>query len=293
MTTLEVIQSYPGLWVGIIFILGLLIGSFLNVVIYRLPVMMERSWKSECRLILEIDTEEASETESKFNLAFPTSHCPHCKAEVKPWQNIPVFSFLLLKGRCHACQQPISIRYPAIELVTAVISGVVAWHFGPTPSMWLALLLSWALIALTMIDFDHKLLPDQITLPILWLGLIANSFNMFCTLPDAVWGAVAGYLTLWSVYWLFKLLTGKEGMGFGDFKLLAALGAWFGWQALPMIILLSSLVGAVLGTLFLIFSRQGRNTAIPFGPYLAGAGWISLIWGQDLLDAYLNFVGLA
>jgi leader peptidase (prepilin peptidase)/N-methyltransferase len=288
---LEALQSYPLFMITAAVIIGLLVGSFLNVVIYRLPVMMEREWKNECRLILEIDDESKAEP-SKFNLAYPNSRCPNCNAAIKPWQNIPVLSFIALKGQCANCSTKISIRYPIIETVTGVMSGIIAWQLGAPYVVLAALMLTWALIALTMIDADHKLLPDQITLPLLWAGLLVNSFAMFVPLGDAVWGAIVGYLSLWSVYWIFKLLTGKEGMGYGDFKLLAALGAWMGWQAIPIIILLSSLVGAVVGSIILIANKQGRNTAIPFGPYLAAAGWIAFLWGEQITSAYFKLMGL-
>lgn len=286
----DALAYYPLIYIGGSVIIGLMVGSFLNVVIYRLPIMMEREWKQECRLILELEPEQSA-TEP-FNLAQPRSCCPHCQAPIKAWQNIPVISYLLLRGRCASCRQPISARYPIIEAITGLISGVVAWYFGWSAAMLAALGLSWALLALTMIDVDHKLLPDQITLPLLWAGLVLNSFSIFVPLQDAVWGAIGGYLSLWTVYWLFKIFTGKEGMGFGDFKLLAALGAWMGWQKLAPIIILSSLVGAVVGSILLFATRQGRDTAIPFGPYLAAAGWIALLWGDELLQAYLEYSGL-
>ena len=274
-------------------ILGLLVGSFLNVVIYRLPLMMEREWTSQCKSLLEIDEADNTEDEqSAFNLVTPNSHCPKCDSPIKAWQNIPVVSYLMLGGKCHNCKTPISKRYPIIEFITGLLSCLVIWHFGANGQGGAMLLLTWALVTLTMIDFDHQLLPDSITLPFLWLGLIANSFGLFCSLPEALWGAVFGYLSLWSVYWLFKLVTGKEGMGHGDFKLLAVLGAWFGWQLLPMIILLSSLVGAIVGIFLLVLKNKGKSVPIPFGPYLAAAGFIAAIWGEELTRAYLNYAGL-
>ena len=288
---LEYLGNYPPLYIGGSIILGLIVGSFLNVVIYRLPVMMEREWKRECRLILEL-ADDSEEPPPRFNLAYPNSCCPKCNAPIKPWQNIPVISYLALGGKCANCKAPISVRYPIIEAVTGVLSGVAAWYFGYEPATLMALGFTWALICLTMIDADHQLLPDQITLPLLWAGLLVNSFAMFVPLADAVWGAIGGYLSLWCVYWGFKLLTGKEGMGYGDFKLLAALGAWMGWQSLLVIILLSSLVGAVVGSIILALSKQGRGTPIPFGPYLAAAGWIALIWGDQIVDGYLHFSGI-
>ncbi len=287
----QLFTEYPALLIAGCLVLGLLVGSFLNVVIYRLPKMMERQWRSECRTILSLEP-EVSTADSDFNLAFPQSHCPSCQAPIKPWQNIPIVSWLLLKGRCGNCKTSISIRYPIIELCAGLLAALAAWYFGATWQLPLVLVLVWALLAMTMIDIDHQLLPDQITLPLLWLGLLANTQGVFVPLADAVWGAAAGYLVLWSVFHLFKLLTGKEGMGYGDFKLLAALGAWMGWQMLPLIILLSSLVGAVIGSLVLLAQRRGHATPIPFGPYLAGAGLIALFWGQALIDGYLQFAGL-
>jgi leader peptidase (prepilin peptidase)/N-methyltransferase len=293
MTIIEALTAFPAMAITVAVIFGLMVGSFLNVVIYRLPVMMEREWKQECRLILALDDADTAPPESdKFNLAVPHSHCPHCKAAIKIWQNIPVVSYLLLKGRCANCQVSISARYPIIEAISGLLAGVIVWQLGATPPAFFALLLTWSLISLTMIDADHTLLPDQITLPLLWLGIAANIFGVYVPLADAVWGAIAGYLSLWSIYWAFKLLTGKEGMGYGDFKLLAALGAWLGWQAIPVIILLSSLVGAVVGSIMLVMAKKGRNTAIPFGPYLAAAGWIALLWGDQLTQAYFQFAGI-
>ncbi len=292
MQFLETLNQFPLLYLSGTVILGLMIGSFLNVVIYRLPVMMEREWKSECRLILELDEPQSPTKPETFNLATPNSRCPNCNSAIKPWQNIPVLSYVLLKGRCSNCSTSISARYPIIEAVTGIMSGIIAWQLGASPQALAALVFTWCLISLTMIDADHKLLPDQITLPLLWGGLLLNTFGLFVPLHDAVWGAIGGYLSLWCVYWGFKLLTGKEGMGYGDFKLLAALGAWMGWQSLLVIILLSSLVGAIVGTIILIASKQGRDTAIPFGPYLAAAGWISLLWGDQIVNTYLQFSGL-
>ena len=292
MDLLNILQAYPAATVAIVIVIGLLVGSFLNVVIYRLPVMMEREWKSECKLILDPDGPDEEPAES-FNLAFPHPHCPNCDAPIRAWQNIPVISYVLLRGQCANCKVSISARYPIIEAVTALMSAVIAWQLGASLEMLAALFFTWSLIALTMIDADHKLLPDQITLPLLWAGLLLNSFSLFVPLYDAVWGAIGGYLSLWSVYWLFKILTGKDGMGYGDFKLLAALGAWLGWQSLLVIILLSSLVGAIVGSIILLANKQGRNTAIPFGPYLAAAGWIAFLWGDQIIDAYLRFSGLS
>jgi leader peptidase (prepilin peptidase) / N-methyltransferase len=269
-------------------LLGLIIGSFLNVVIYRLPVMMQRDWRQQAREVLELPEELKQDT---FNLILPNSCCPNCGHQIRSWENIPVVSYLVLRGKCAGCQAPISKRYPLIELACGLLSGYVAYHFGFGWQAAGMLLLTWGLLAMSMIDCDHQLLPDSIVLPLLWLGLIANHFGLFASLEDALWGAIAGYLSLWSVYWLFKLLTGKEGMGYGDFKLLAMLGAWGGWQILPLTILLSSLVGAVLGVVLLRLRNQETSTPIPFGPYLAIAGWIALLWGDQITGTYLQFAG--
>jgi leader peptidase (prepilin peptidase)/N-methyltransferase len=275
-------------------VIGLLVGSFLNVVIYRLPVMMEREWQLHAREILGQPADGDSEA---FNLLTPRSRCPSCETPVAPWHNIPVISWLLLRGRCASCSAPIAGRYPLVELATGLLSGLLVWEFGLTPETGALLLLLWALIALTMIDIDHQLLPDSITLPLLWLGLAFSLFHQdgnsrFPGPADAIVGAIAGYLLLWSVYWLFKLLTGKEGMGYGDFKLLAALGTWLGWQMLPLVILLSALVGSIIGIGMIVFLGRDRQMQIPFGPYLAGAGLIALLWGQRILDAYLGVSAL-
>ncbi len=265
-------------------LLGLCIGSFLNVVIHRLPRMMETDWRAQCA---ELRGEPAP-AEERFNLVVPRSRCPHCGHAIGALENIPLLSYLFLRGRCVGCQTPISARYPTVEALTGLLSAYTVWHFGPGAQAIGALLLIWALVALTFIDIDTQLLPDSITLPLVWLGLLFNLDGTFVKLQPAVIGAVAGYLSLWSVYWLFKLVTGKEGMGFGDFKLLAALGAWLGWQMLPAIILLSSVVGAVVGIALIVLSRQGRNVPIPFGPYLAAAGIIALFWGPTLTQRYLQ-----
>ena len=267
-------------------VLGLLVGSFLNVVIYRLPIMMQREWQSQAREFLELPAESDG---VPFNLLLPHSRCPHCDHRIRAWENIPLVSWLALRGQCSACKAPISKRYPLVELACGLLSGYVAWHFGFTWQAGAMLLLTWGLLAMSMIDVDHQLLPDSLVLPLLWLGLIVNSFGLFASLTDALWGAVAGYLSLWSVYWLFKLVTGKEGMGYGDFKLLAMLGAWGGWQVLPLTILLSSVVGAVLGTIMLRMQKAESSTPIPFGPYLAIAGWIALLWGEQITASYLQF----
>ena len=266
--------------------LGLMVGSFLNVVILRLPKMMEQGWRQECCELLD----QPLSDEPSLTLSYPGSQCPGCGTPIKPWQNIPVISWLLLRGQCAQCRMRISARYPFVELVTGLLSGCAAWHFGFGPEAITALVLIWVLIALTGIDMDTQLLPDSMTLPLLWLGLGVNLFAVWTPLPSAVMGAMLGYGSLWSVYWLFKLVTGKEGMGYGDFKLLGALGAWFGWQAVPLMILLSSFVGAALGIAILIARRQGRDTPIPFGPYLAGAGLLTLFFGDTLTTEYLQLV---
>ena len=266
--------------------LGLIVGSFLNVVILRLPKMMEQGWQRECCEVLD----QPSPVQEPISLSHPGSHCPGCGAAIKPWQNIPVISWLVLRGRCARCGMGISVRYPAVELITGVLSGLVAWHFGFGIEALSALALIWMLVALTGIDIDTQLLPDSITLPLLWLGLAVNLFAVWTPLSSAVMGAMLGYGSLWSVYWLFKLVTGKEGMGYGDFKLLGALGAWFGWQAVPLMILLSSFVGAALGIAILLSKRQGRDTPMPFGPYLAGAGLLTLFFGDTLIAEYLQLV---
>ena len=273
---------------------GLTIGSFLNVVIHRLPRMLFTNWRNECEQFLRENNESPlfiDKTNGNYNLAVPRSSCPSCNAAIKAWQNIPVLSYLLLGGKCGNCKTTISLRYPVVEIITGLMSGVVVYQLGFTQGAGLALLLTWSLIVLTLIDADHQLLPDNITLPLLWLGLAANSFGVFIDLQSAVIGAIAGYLSLWSVYWMFKLLTGKEGMGFGDFKLLAALGAWMGWQQLPLIIILSSLVGAIYGIAAIIFAGKDKSKPIPFGPYLAVAGWIAFFWGDTINQLYLSSLG--
>ena len=268
-------------------LLGLCIGSFLNVVIHRLPRMMEAEWQAQCA---ELRGEHLATITPALTLASPRSRCPACGHAISALENIPLLSYFLLRGKCSGCAQPISLRYPLIELITAIITAYAAWHFGPTAKTIGAMLLLWALVALTFIDFDTQLLPDAITLPLLWLGLLFNLDNTFVDLGSAVIGAMGGYLALWSVYWLFKLATGKDGMGFGDFKLLAALGAWLGWQMLPAIILLSSVVGAGVGITLILFARHGRNVPIPFGPYLAAAGALTLFFGRTITQAYLGLI---
>ena len=273
---------------AIVGLLGLCVGSFLNVVIHRLPKMMEQEWQAQCA---ELRGETLSPASAALTLSTPRSRCPACGHQISALENIPLISYLLiLKGKCSGCGMSISPRYPIIEAATALLSAYTAWHFGPTLAMAGALLLVWSLIALAAIDLDTQLLPDSITLPLLWLGIAFNLAGAFVDLPTSIIGAMAGYLALWSVYWLFKLTTGKEGMGYGDFKLLAALGAWLGWQMLPTIILLSSVVGAIVGISLIVAARHGRNVPIPFGPYLAAAGVIALYWGPQLTNRYLGLI---
>ena len=286
MSFLELLQTVPAAFVGVCLILGLMVGSFLNVVIHRLPKMLELGWRQQCA---ELRGEEAAAGPT-YNLIVPRSACPHCHHAISAWENIPIVSYLLLRGKCKGCGAAISPRYPIIEAISGMLCAYAAWHFGFGWAAAGALLLIWALLALTAIDFDTQLLPDDITLPLLWAGLLFNLSGTFTNLHSAMLGAVFGYLALWSVFWLFKLATGKEGMGYGDFKLLAALGAWMGWQMLPLIILLSSAVGAVVGITLIVATRHGRNVPIPFGPYLAGGGLIALFWGQTLTQNYLQLI---
>lgn len=279
---LELLTQERWLLLTVACVLGALIGSFLNVVIYRLPVMMERAWEDE--IALAQDREPAAR--ERFNLVVPRSRCGQCGHVITALENIPLVSWLFLRGRCSACGTPISARYPLVEALTALLFVACAWTFGATVQAGAAMFFCAVLVALTGIDLDTQLLPDQLTLPLLWLGLLLNLFGLFARLPDAVVGAAAGYLVLWSVYWIFKLATGREGMGYGDFKLLGALGAWFGWQALPMLLLVSSVVGAVVGIAILIVQKKGRHTAIAFGPYLAIAGLITLFFGSQLRQMF-------
>ncbi len=297
----EILASTLWLLALVIFILGLLVGSFLNVVIHRLPIMMDRDWQAQAREMLanEIASSAPAESSAPYNLIVPRSRCPKCNAEITALQNIPVVSWLYLRGKCANCSAPISARYPTVELVTAVLSAAVALKFGWHWQTLFALIFTWSLVALTVIDIDHTLLPDAITLPLLWLGLLLSLFWHVGLAPpaptdphSAILGAICGYLVLWSVYWAFKLATGKEGMGYGDFKLLGALGAWMGWQMLPLVLLLSALTGAILGLALIVLRGRDRNVPIPFGPYLAAAGWIALMWGPQISGGYMAFAGL-
>jgi leader peptidase (prepilin peptidase)/N-methyltransferase len=266
-------------------IFGLLIGSFLNVVIHRLPKMMQRDSDN----YVAMESGQPLPHTDRYNLVVPRSACPHCGHQISALENVPIASYLFLRGKCIACKAPISIRYPLVELLSAGISAALAWHFGTGLPGLATLLFAYLLITMTFIDADTQLLPDDLTFPLLWSGLLINLHGAFVPLNEAVIGAVAGYLVLWCVYWLFKLTTGKEGMGYGDFKLLAALGAWLGWKMLPVIILFSSVVGAAVGIAMIVFARRGRNNPIPFGPYLAAAGMLALFYGKAITEAYLGF----
>jgi leader peptidase (prepilin peptidase)/N-methyltransferase len=291
----------PLLFAASAVVVGLVVGSFLNVVIYRLPIMLEREWQGQARELLAAGAASvpASTSSERFTLSHPRSACPTCKAPIKAWQNVPLLSWVLLKGRCAACSVKISIRYPLVELLTGLLSAAVAWHFGFGTAAGCALLVTWSLIALTGIDMDHQLLPDGITLPVMWLGLLAAVLIgpvLGAPLPvspfESVLGAACGYLSLWLVYQVYRLITGKEGMGFGDFKLFALLGAWLGYKLLPLIILLSAGTGAVLGIGMIVARGRDRAAPMPFGPYLASAGWIAMMWGNELVDGYMRISGM-
>ena len=285
----EVFSAFPVFFLLSVGALGLVIGSFLNVIIHRLPIMLERQWREECQQFLAIECDKVA-TAEPYNLAVPRSHCPGCGRSLGVLENIPVISYLMLRRQCAGCGVEIPVRYPVVEIITALLSVIVAWQFGATTHMVAALILTWGLIVLSVIDFDRQLLPDVITLPLLWLGLLLSIFGIFSDSNASIIGAVLGYLSLWSVFQLFRLITGKEGMGFGDFKLLAVLGAWLGWLHLPLIILLSSVVGAVVGLLMILLMGHDRRLPIPFGPYLAAAGWVALIWGDRLNALYLGWI---
>lgn len=294
---IELIANNLILLIGLAAIFGLIIGSFLNVVIYRLPVMLHSMWVSECSDFLKEQTGSAPSTNqpqesSTFNLAWPSSHCTHCKHKLGLLENIPVLSYVFQGGKCKHCKKGIPLRYPAVEMLTAIMTAMVVIHFGLNWVAWLALILTWGLIALSFIDLDHQILPDDLTLPLLWFGLFINCFLVFTTPSDAIIGAIAGYLSFWIVYQLFKFLTGKEGMGHGDFKLMALLGAWLGWQAIPLIIILSSFVGAIVGITLILFKGHDKTKPIPFGPYIAFAGWIALLWGDIIISKYFHYLGI-
>ena len=295
--TTALLATSPLIFAGSLFVVGLVIGSFLNVVIYRVPIMLEREWQAQAADVLAATPPQRAD--QRFNLATPRSACPACKAPIKAWQNIPVLSWLALRGRCAACKVNISVRYPMVELSTGLLTAWVAWHFGFGTTALCALVVTWMLIALAGIDIDHQLLPDTLTLPLMWLGLLASTVigpvdGLALPVPpkDAIIGAAAGYVSLWLVYQLFKLITGKEGMGYGDFKLFAALGAWLGWKVLPLIILLSAATGAILGVSMILLRGRDRAAPMPFGPYLAVAGWIAMMYGDSLVNGYLHISGL-
>jgi len=303
MTVLDLLATAPALLIGSAFMFSLLIGSFLNVVIHRLPVMLDRQWREQASEMLAdasgASPQPTAHSPQPYNLVTPRSACPHCNAPIRAHQNIPVVSYVLLGGKCASCGAGISPRYPIVELATAILSAAVVWRFGWHWQSAATLLFTWALVALTVIDLDHQILPDIITLPLLWLGLLLSlAWHAGLSQPipsdpaSAIIGGAAGYLTLWSVYWAFKLLTGKEGMGYGDFKLFGAFGAWMGWQMLPLILLLSAFAGAVVGIVLIVARGRDRNIPIPFGPYLAAAGWIALMWGPQIVSGYLSISGL-
>ncbi len=285
----------PILAYTVVGLISICVGSFLNVVIHRLPLMMERAWKEECRELLSESSDQEGHdhgAEPALNLATPRSFCPHCGRQISAMENIPLLSYLFLRGKCRGCRAPISLRYPTVELLTMVLSLVVYWHFGWGWQTLAILAVTWALIALSLIDYDHQLLPDAIVLPFLWLGLVVSLFDWSIAPSDAILGAVLGYMSLWTIFQLFRLTTGKEGMGYGDFKLLALFGAWGGAANLIQIMLLSSLVGAVLGAALIGFAGRERGKPMPFGPFIAIAGWVSLLWGGKINEAYLQYSGL-
>ena len=287
MSVIYFLQTHPALFIFSMTMLGMCIGSFLNVVIYRLPKMMQQDWHEQCCELLDIKNEDLTE-QQKVNLVFPGSSCPSCQHKITALENIPVISYLFLKGRCRSCNTRISLQYPIIEMFTGLATAYVAWHFGFSLQTLFAVFLTWALISLSMIDLEHSLLPDDITLPFMWLGLACNVFGVFTDIYSSLIGAMLGYAILWIIFMSFKLATGKEGMGYGDFKLLALLGAWLGWQSIPLIILLSSITASIIGLAMIIFKGRDKAAAFPFGPYLAIAGWITLVWGKELTALYLN-----
>lgn len=290
MALLDLLAASPFLFVILAVLLGLMIGSFLNVVIYRLPLMIEQQWRAQCAELLEQENPDADKP--TLTLWGPRSQCPQCGHLITAAENIPLFSYFRQHGRCAHCHAPISIQYPVVEMISGILAGIVAWKFGFGWPAAAALVFTWTLLAASVIDFHHQLLPDDLILPLLWLGLVVALFGWFAPLPSAVVGAMVGYLSLWSVYQAFRLLTGREGMGYGDFKLLAALGAWTGWEYLVTIILLSSIVGALFGVALIVFQGRDRQIPMPFGPFLAAAGWIVLLWGDPIQQAYLRWLGL-
>lgn len=285
MTIFDILKDNPALLYSAVFLLSLCIGSFMNVVIHRLPEMMKREWRSQSIEYLEIADQYPDEDTTAYSLSKPESHCPNCKHKIRWYENLPVVSYIALRGKCSACKQSISIRYPVVELITGLISVFVAMHFGWSAQLLPALFLTWGIIAMVGIDFDHQLLPDSLTLPLLWLGLLVNTQSLFVDPVTAIIGAACGYLVLWSIYWIFKILTGKEGMGFGDFKMLGMVGAWLGWEILPMTLLLSAGVGLAIMLPQMLFLGRDRTKAFAFGPFIGIAGWIMLIWGDKLLGA--------
>lgn len=288
MYFLEYLQNTPPAFYSCMGVLGLIIGSFMNVVIYRLPKMLEADWQRQCRALLDLEQPE-KENKNEISLVSPGSHCPGCGHKITALENIPLLSYVFLAGKCSACETAIPVRYPLIELLSGILAVFVSWHFGFGVQALFAVLLSWVLLTLSVIDIDHQLLPDDITMPFLWLGILVNIFGLFTDIYSSLFGVMGGYSVLWVVYIAFKKLTGKEGMGHGDFKLLAMLGAWTGWQMLPLIILLSSLLGAIMGIGMILVKNHDRNVPIPFGPYLALAGWIALIWGHEITTAYYQW----
>lgn len=291
MALLELLQTNAAWLAGCCVVLGLLVGSFLNVVAYRIPLMMQREWEDQCRELLNSAANEKP-GEDRLNIVTPASRCPQCGHKIRPIENIPVISYLFLRGRCAECKTRIPVKYPLVELFTGITAGILALHFGFGWPLVGALVFTWLLIAMSVIDIEHQLLPDSLTLLLLWSGLVLSLKPTFIPPEQAIIGAAAGYLSLWIVYHLFRLLTGKEGMGYGDFKLLAACGAWMGWKMLPLIILLSSFVGAIVGVAMILILGRDRQLPIPFGPYIAAAGWIALLWGDEIIQSYLQFSGL-
>ena len=293
---LELIGESTPVFIGVVFAITLMIGSFLNVVIYRLPIMMEHEWREQAEELLASQPEHKL-PDGRFDLVVPRSRCPSCGSLITAWQNIPVLSYLFLKGRCANCKASISARYPLVELMTAALAAICAWHFGPGWEAMLAIVLTLVLVSITMIDADTQLIPDSIVLPLMWLGLAMSLWHpmpgantLFISPSAAIAGSLAGYLSLWSIFWIFKIITGRAGMGYGDFKLLAALGAWLGWQQLPMIIMMSAVVGVVINVVMIVTRGKDRSIPIPFGPYLAAAGWITMLWGETIRNAYIDMM---